>query len=318
MDDTSVSGPGKILFVCSGTPQGRCTPAIEQQAKALMKHGVEVVFFRIKGRGLRAYLLSIFKLRRYLGRNKTDLVHAHYGLSGMVARLAGARPLVVSLMGSDVFGPGWLFRAARFFTRYLWPVTIVKSREMAKKVGENKVLVIPNGVDMELFRELPRELAKSRLKFNDSPLILWPANPQRAVKNVDLAIKVAERLMCDLKMVWDIPTEQMVWYYNAADVVLITSKWEGSPNVVKEALACNVPVVATDVGDIKHWVSKVEGCFAGPPDAEKLALLVEKALAYKGRVNGRDKIKELDIKIINNRLMDVYTAALNKGLQKTG
>ncbi|MGQ1889280.1 glycosyltransferase family 4 protein [Thermophagus sp. OGC60D27] len=319
MRNESVFTSAKVLFVCSGTSNGCCTAAIEQQARALKKSGVEVQFFRIQGKGLFAYLRAILRLKRYMSGHPSEMVHAHYGLSGMTAWLAGARPLVVSLMGSDVYGKRWLRAGVRIFSRYCWPLTIVKSREMAERLKVKGLRIIPNGVDMQLFREIPKEEAKEQVGFSRKPVILWPANPGREVKNVALAMEVVKHMKNftgEFKMVWGKPTEQMVWYYNAADVVLITSKWEGSPNVVKEALACNVPVVSTDVGDVKRWLRHAKGCFVCPSDAKMLAGGMEKALQVKGRTNGREQIKELDNKSIVNQLLMIYAEVKDKSSSK--
>ena len=320
MEEIPESFTGKILFVCSGNSHGRCTAAIEEQARVLKGYGAEIHFFRIEGKGLMSYLSAIGKLRHYVDEHSFDLVHAHYGLSGMVARLSGAHPLVVSLMGSDVFGAWWLRLGVRIFTKFFWPLTIVKSEEMAAKVGVRKVKIIPNGVDMELFREMPKTEARQELEMglNSSFVVLWPANPAREVKNASLAQTAMERVEhspCELKMVFDRPTEMMPLYYNAADVVLLTSKWEGSPNVVKEALACNTPVVSTPVGDVKKWLKKLEGCAICAPEPGEIAAGIDKALNHKGRINGRERIKELDNRNIIKRLFSVYAEVMNSPSQ---
>jgi teichuronic acid biosynthesis glycosyltransferase TuaC len=306
---------GKVLFICSATRKGRCTEAISEQARGLKKRGVEVEFFCVEEPGIRGYFKGMFRLRRFLRQNYFDVVHAHYGLSSMMASMAGAKPLVVSLMGSDVFGPKWLLGMVKFFSGFVWPSVIVKSEQMLSRLGAGHAMVIPNGVDLSLFREIPQEEARKKVGFLDREIVLWPANPDREVKNVTLAREAVHLLndeRVELKIVFDVPTERMPWYYNAADVVLLTSKWEGSPNVVKEALACNVPVVSTPVGDVAKWLEGINGCEICQPDPGNMAIALKKTLKRKGRIDGREKIEELDIDRVSDRLTNEYVIAESK------
>jgi teichuronic acid biosynthesis glycosyltransferase TuaC len=299
---------GSVLFVCSAVRKGRCTEAIVEQARGLQKRGVDVVFFCVNEPGVRGYLKGIFRLRRFFRQNAFDVVHAHYGLSAVMASLAGAGPLVVSLMGSDVFGPRWLRGLVKFYSEFVWSRVIVKSEQMFNCLGAGHAKVIPNGVDMSLFREIPQKEARSKVGFSDMKIVLWPASPDRDVKNIALAREAIQLLNdgVELKIIFDVPTEEMPWYYNAADVVLLTSKWEGSPNVVKEALACNVPVVSTDVGDVAEWLDGVNGCELCRPDAATIANALKRVLRREGRVNGREKIENIDIDKVSDRLLDEY------------
>jgi glycosyltransferase involved in cell wall biosynthesis len=302
---------GKVLFVCSAARKGCCTEAISEQARGLRKKGVGVTFFYVKERGFKGYAKGVFRLRRFLKQNQFDVVHAHYGLSAMMASFAGARPLVVSLMGSDVYGPLWLLWLVKFFSVFFWPSVIVKSEQMMNRLGVEHAKVIPNGVDLNLFREISREEARIKMGWSHRKIVLWPANPAREVKNVTLAMESAKLLagqQVELKVIHGEPTSMMPWFYNAADVVLVTSKWEGSPNVVKEALACNVPVVSTPVGDVAVWLNETEGCEVVPADAKLIADAVSRVLRWSRRINGRKVIQELDIERISSRLMNEYLA----------
>lgn len=302
---------GNVLFVCSAARKGRCTEAITEQARGLQNMGVEVSFFLVEERGVSGYLKGAFRLRRFLKDNHFEVIHAHYGLSAIMASLAGARPLVVSLMGSDVFGSWWLLGLVRFFSAYVWPGVIVKSQQMAKRLGAGHAKVIPNGVDMTLFRDITREEARIKLGFSGQRIILWPANPRREVKNIDLAKKAMALLkdqQVELKIISDIPTELMPWYYNAADLVLLTSLWEGSPNVVKEALACNTPVVTTPVGDVSELLTGVEGCEICVPEPECVAEAIKKVFHFGTGINGRVHLAGLDIDSISRRLVEEYLA----------
>ncbi len=304
----------EILFVCSGNRLGDCTAAIRNQASALKKAGMNVSFFRVTGSGIPGYFRSVVQLKRQLKEHRYTVVHAHYGLSGMVASLAGAKPLVVSLMGSDVLGSWWLRSMVRWFAVYRWPRTIVKSEAMAEVLGKESIDVIPNGVDFSIFKPASRNESREIAGFNAPKHVLWPADPERGVKNINLAraaFRVLNRKDVDLSIIYGRPTAEMPVLYNASDVVLITSDWEGSPNVVKEALACNVPVVSTPVGDVEKWLLGVEGCFVCEAEPTAIAAGIKKALDFEGRTNGREKIGELSNESIVKKIELIYKAVKN-------
>ncbi len=299
----------RVLFVCSGNRMRGCSAVVTNQAVALRNAGAEVLMYEILGKGILGYFRHLFRLKRYIRRISPDLVHAHYGLCGIVASLSGARPLVVSLMGSDLY-LSWAMRFwMRLFSRFFWAATIVKSQKMFRLIRNPKAQVVPNGVDLELFREIPREEAREKLGFMLPRNVLWASNPVRKVKNYSLAREACGLLNShetELRVVKDADPREMVLYFNAADVLLLTSHWEGSPNVVKEALACNIPVVSTPVGDVEDLISGVEGCSVCAPNAKALARGLEKALSLTGRSNGRERLAHLESKQVTGRIMDIY------------
>ena len=160
------------------------------------------------------------------------------------------------------------------------------------------------------FREAREKLGFSR----DKKYILFLADPARPEKNFSLAEKAFNRLKethnIELLPVYDKPHTDIPYYLSAADVLLLTSHFEGSPNAIKEAMACNCPVVSTDVGDVKEVISDTEGCFITSFEPEDVAEKLKLALDFGKRTNGREKIKHLDDKIIAQKLIDVYNSVL--------
>lgn len=299
----------RVLFVCSGNRMRGCSAVVTNQAVALRKAGVEVLMYEIIGKGIFGYFWHLFRLKRYIRRISPDVIHAHYGLCGIVASLAGARPLVVSLMGSDLYLAPVMRFWVRLFSRFFWSVTIVKSQKMFRLIRNSEARVVPNGVDLELFREMSREEAREKLGFILPRNVLWASDPQRKVKNYSLAREACALLNShetELRVVKDAEPREMALYFNAADVLLLTSFWEGSPNVVKEALACNIPVVSTPVGDVEELIAGIEGCSVCAPNAKALARGLEKALSITGRSNGRERLAHLDSKLVARRIMDIY------------
>lgn len=317
----------KILFVASGN-HGAPSPVVQNQGDALVSEGVELEWYLLKGKGFKGYLKNVKPLRNYLKEHKYDAIHAHYSLSAFVASLAGAKPLVVSLMGSDVKAAGWYKFIIRLFATFGgWKSIIVKSNDMYRSLGIKRAIVIPNGVNMERFKPMDKAECQKKLgwKISNDKLqttnavrhILFPANASRPEKDYALAEAAVQMINDKLQITnthvvlhafENTPNEETPYWYNAADVVLMTSKWEGSPNAIKEAMACSRPIVATNVGDIAERMSGVEGCFvAQSREPQELASLIEKALAFSV-TEGRERIISdgLDSHLINQKLISLY------------
>ena len=304
----------EILFVSSGNTKNGISPIVFNQGNSLQKIGHDVSFFTIKGKGVKGYFKHIFLLKKSLRNKKYDVVHAHYSLSAIVAALAGVRPLVVSLMGSDV-------KASPFF-KYLiktchllfWKKVIVKSEDMKTSCGINNASVLPNGVDFNKFRRIPRKEALQVTGWpSDKKHILFAANPKRREKNFDLALRAFSLIRnnnIQLQVLEDVPNQEMPAYFNAADVILLTSLWEGSPNVIKEAMACDCKIVAVDVGDIKDIIQDTEGCFVTSFEEIEVADALIKALEYPEKPQGRLQIQHLNEENIAARLTDLYQQVL--------
>ena len=300
----------RILFVASGN-HGAPSPVVQNQGDALVSEGVTVDYFLIKGKGIKGYLKNVKPLRKYLKEHKYDAIHAHYSLSAFVASLAGAKPLVVSMMGSDVKAAGWYKFIIRLFAAFGgWKSIIVKANDMYRSLGIKRAIIIPNGVNMERFKPMSIDDSRKYLGWDSSKKhILFPASASRPEKDYALAEAAVARIPnAELHAFENTPNAETPYWYNAADVVLMTSKWEGSPNAIKEAMACSRPIVATNVGDIAERTSGVEGCFVPQSrEPQELASLIVKALANE-RTKGREKIiaDQLDKHVINQKLINLY------------
>lgn len=299
----------KVLFVSSGNSKGGISILVKNQAESLKENGVEVEFFPIKGKGLKGYLQNISKLRNFLKKNQFDVVHAHYSLSGAAALLAGSRPLVISLMGSDIRLNLFLRFILKIF-KLLGKTLIVKSESMRKKTKLHHANVIPNGVDLKKFQPIDQNSAREKLGLNQTKkYIIFVSDPDRFEKNFKLA-KNAYELIKDsgtqLQVVNDVDHNLIPYFMNAADVLILTSLWEGSPNVIKEAMACNCPIVSTDVGDVRWVIGKTEGCYITSFDSEDVAEKLKMALAFRKRTGGREYIKHLDSNVIAKKIIKLY------------
>lgn len=311
-----ICGEMKVLFVGSGN-HGEISPIIKSQGDSLVSSGIEVEYFLIKGKGLRGYLSHVKSLRKYLRENDFDVIHVHYSLSAFTASLAGARPMVVSLMGSDVKATGLYKMVIRVFARVFgWKEIVVKSSDMYEDLKIRRARIIPNGVDLELFKSLDKEKCRHSLDWDtDGVHVLFPADPSREEKDFELAVAATNLLDSSVKMhvFKQVDHKKTPLYFNAADVVLLTSKWEGSPNVIKEAMACGCPIVSTDVGDVRERMAGVEGCYvANTREPEELAGLLRKALSFEGRTKGRNKIiaDGIDNRQVAKQLIEIYERVL--------
>lgn len=306
----------KVLFVSSGNLLSGISPIVKNQGESLKKNNIEIDYFTINGKGIWGYLKNVFFLKKYLKQKKFNLVHAHYSYSGIVAALSKSYPLVVSLMGSDVHNGFWGRCLIKIFNKFYWQELIVKTDEMKNKLKIKNAKVIPNGVNLKRFVKIENIDAKKQIGFNvKKKHIIFVANPRRREKNYKLAVKAYELLghsNVELNVVDKIKFEDILYYYYASDVLLLTSLWEGSPNVVKEAMACNLPIVSTDVGDVKEIIGETEGCYVTTYDPEDVTAKLKSALEFGKRTNGKENINHLDSKIIAKKLIGLYEKILDK------
>jgi len=306
----------KVLFVSSGR-QGDVGFVVKNQGESLVKNGVSVDFFTTEP-GICGYLKAVLRLRITFRRGSYNLVHAHYSFSAFTATLAGCRPLVVSLMGSDTTGNRFLNLIISILSRGRWRATVVKTKEMQRSINLRNVFVIPNGVDLNRFRPLDKEFCRKQLGLDENEMIiLFIAGLNRAEKRLSLATEAVGLLNeSNLRFfhLHDTPNEQVPFFINSADLLLLTSSREGSVYVVKEAMACNCPVVSTDVGDVKFVFGDMEGCFLTSSDPNDIADGIKKGLNFRKRTSGRKRLVELglDADSIAGRLIDLYRQVMNQ------
>jgi len=301
--------------------RGDSDPVFETQFAALSKI-VDIVRCPIDGSGPLAYLRSMPRIRRAAAAVSPDVIHAHYGLTGTVTLLAcGRGRLVVSFMGTDLIGEvtasgrrsarGVVLSAiSRALGRWGVAAAIVKSSSMRRLLGERPhVFTIPNGVDRTKFWPMDRGEARSRLDLDSrARYVLFAADPARVEKNYPLAQAAVAALgpgAPELLAVHGEPHERMRLYFNAVDATLLTSWHEGSPNVIKEALACNCPVVSTDVGDVRELVRGVAGCTVAGFDAPALAAGLRAAMDH-GKVSAEGGLQQRDLQAMADAIGATY------------
>lgn len=290
---------------------------VRDQVDETRKRGVEVDLFEFPpGRG--EYLPATRRLRALLRRQRFDLVHAHYGLAGWVARLAGARPLIVTFHGTDVRHHlvGHLSR------RLAWRADLVAgvSRALFEEEDGQPGLpdipgaaVLPCGPDLSRFGPQPRQEARRALGLDpDARFLFFPANPARPEKRGDRAAELAAACGAELRCGGSIEPEQMPLWLNAADAVLVTSDYEGFGMAAVEALACDVPVLSTPVGTSPYALEGIDGCLCAPFDVETWAPVARRHLeASDPRVAGAARAQTLSAARMAERVIEAYRAVVD-------
>ena len=304
----------KILFVYRVYGVNEINPVVQNQMNALRKHGVDIIEFTIKNGGIINYIKSIVNLLYFSSFNNYDIIHAHYSYSGFLSFFGTVnKPIICSLMGSDVIKSKRIKRKLiLFFAKNIWTRTIVKSNNMHI---ENS-LVIPNGVDFNNFRPIDKRDAIIHTGFSKEKInIIFVASDIKSeVKNYSLAKKTVDSLGEKYKLhtISDVKFSELPYYYSAANMLLLTSFSEGSPNVVKEALACNCPVVSTDVGDVKLITKDIESCIITSFDSKEIGKTIVNITKLEKQVSSRDKIDFLNNDTILNKIQMLYKSFLTK------
>jgi len=290
---------------------------VRDQVDETRKRGVEVDLFEFpRGRG--EYLPAIRRLRALLRRQRFDLVHAHYGLAGWVARLAGARPLLVTFHGTDVRHHlvGHLSR------RLAWRADLIAGVSRALFAPEDGrpglpdvpgAAVLPCGPDLSRFEPRPRQEARRALGLDPEARFLFlPANPARPEKRADRAAELASACGAELRSGGSIEPEQMPLWLNAADAVLVTSDYEGFGMAAVEALACDVPVLSTRVGISPYALKGIDGCLCAPFDLATWAPVARRHLeAPDPRVAGTARAHTLSAARMAERVIEAYRAVID-------
>lgn len=301
------------------------TSFYRQQVRAVERYDVDYTTIEVPGREGRddhrspLDYLRFWRPFRDALSDRYDLVHANFGLTAPYALTQRSLPVVLTLWGNDLYGP--VSPVSKFSARFCDEV-IVMADVMAEGLGQD-CHVIPHGVDLERFQPKSRDAARRTVGWDDEAAhVMFPYRVERDEKDFPRARRVVDRVdrridrPVELNVVTGVPHDRFYTYLNAADCLLLTSKMEGSPNVVKESLACNLPVVATDVGDVRERLDGVDPSGVGRTDAELVDEL-ETVLERGERSNGREVVRELSIENTGRRIVDVYEQALDRGRRRT-
>ena len=288
---------------------------VQQQVASLQREGVDVDVLPIDTKKSKwLYPWSFVPLVKQVLIHHYDLVHAHYVFAGVVARSQFREPIILTHHGVEALW-GWQAPLCRLMSR-LVDRTIVVTAQIKASIGLDSSVVIPCGVDFELFK--PRDQRWSRQQLGlceDKKLVLFVGRYPERRKRFDIVQDAVERLKMDgmdveLVVAYKQPYAEVPLYMNACDVIILPSEHEGSPQVVKEAMACNLPVVSVDVGDVPDVLAGVEGCYVCRRDPVSIAEKVELILEQRSRTHGREKTQRYDLSSIAKRIIQVYEETL--------
>jgi teichuronic acid biosynthesis glycosyltransferase TuaC len=323
-------GAPRVLFVVPGDGQGSSMIFVRRQAQSLTSEGVEVGLFYLLSRTSPGRVLTEFRrFRRELARLQPDLIHAHFGtVTALFAALAiGSLPLVITYRGSDL-NPAprsyrWRAKARAAFGRLFSQLAALRAqRIVCVSAGLRNRLwwkrsvatILPSGVDPGVFHPEPRAPARRRLGWSDAErVVLFNAGRDVLVKRLDLAKAAVESARLQLPALrleildGSIAPALLPELMNAADCLLVTSVYEGSPTVVQEALACDLPVVSVPVGDIVERLNGIRDSTVASPDASTLGHALVKMVEPPRRSNGSLKVAEFSSSRIARRLKEIYT-----------
>ena len=305
----------RILVVASFN-KGCFAPFIVEQTEALKKRGCEVEFFGLQGKGLKGYLQNHPQLKQKIRELNPDVIHAHYGLSGLFANLQRRVPVVTTYHGSDINDKKVLPLSKMAIGLSAWNIFV--SRKILQRVHpKQKYTLLPCGVDLSETQLTSRSEARQGMGLDqDKHYVLFAGAFDNAVKNASLAKETVALLpdkQVELLELKGYTREEVTLLMCAADALLMTSYYEGSPQVVKEAMASGCPVVSVDVGDVKERVEGVEGCYvARTREAKELAKGLAEAIAFEGKTKGRERIiaDGLDNDRVADQLLEIYNSVI--------
>lgn len=292
------------------------SPQIHDQVEALKSYGMDVdVMYINRYRGKHVYFeaawnifLLSFQSKRY------DLIHAYYGHCGFLALLQFKYPVVTTFLGSDLLHSrhGMIGKMAARFADGV----IVQSDEMKCASNRADACIVPFGVNTRLFTALPMDESRQELGLAyDEKLVLFPWNPARPVKRFDLvqrAIEITRRQYGRVKVltIYGQPHEIVAKYMSACDVMILVSDHEGSPMALREALACNLPIVSVDVGDVHSLIENVDGCYLCKQEPSDIAEKLCKALERGGRTCGAQIVRRSDAAWGARQVIQLYERVL--------
>lgn len=285
-----------------------------EQLRAL-GHAVDVLHFP-GYRSKSEYLKAALRVFRQTRTARYDILHAHYGVTGLATFFRNSVPLVISVHGSD----GLVGRVEPFITRFTCKradAVIVASASIAERI---RGTVIPCGVDLNAFSPKPKAEARQRVGLSLArKYVLFPFDPSRPVKRHALAKAAVARLQqeipdAELLVVWRAQNDEMPLYYSAADAMILCSSSEASPTSVKEALACNLPVVSTDVGDVRDIMRGITGVEIAEPAADSLAAALKRVLqrASSTPFDGRTSMQRYSQRQTVEAIVHVYRGVLER------
>jgi glycosyltransferase involved in cell wall biosynthesis len=308
---------------------------VEQQIQGLKEIGlkVNVLYVNRAEQGMGEYFRMKRPLAAAVREHRPTLVHLMYGgiMADRVTSWNADIPKVVTFHGSDLLGENlsgcrrkWISRIGTFCSRRAAKradgVVVVSARlrrVLPRGLDEAKVRVIPCGIDLQRFRPLSQSECQQRLGWEPNRFhVLFASNNGDPVKRPELARAAIAALQsrgvsAELHLMQSVSNLEVPVWMNASNVLLLTSLHEGSPTVVKEALACGLPVVSVDVGDVAERIEGIDGCYIASPEPEDLAENLSSVCRARNRIEASEQVQNLSLRSIAQRLEGFYRETLS-------
>ncbi len=282
-------------------------PFVKDQAEALGRVGISYQFFLVNGKGIKGYLSNFGLFKSAISSYKPDLIHAHFGLCGLFANLQRKVPVVTTYHGSDI-NTTVPYRYSKI-SILLSKWNIFVSEALANKAHvQNKYSVIPCGIDISQFYPMDKTMCRQKMGLSlYKKYILFSKMFTDPIKNYPLAKAAVDLLGNDVVLLEFVgyTREQSAVLMNAVDSVIMTSISEGSPQFIKEAMACSCPIVSVDVGDVKKIIADTDGCFIVDGNSIVIADALKKAISY-GKTNGHLKMSSYNNVYIAHIIKTIY------------
>ena len=297
------------ILIVARCKNSRYAPFIAEQVDALRQPGMEIGFFPVTQKGLFGYLRHISKLKKAIKEWSPNIIHAHYGLCGLLANMQRRVPVVTTYHGSDI-NDSRVRPLSRIAVRLSAFNIFVSQKCLNILSPKKKFALIPCGINLADYPYIDKSEARRMMGLDaDTKYILFAGAFDNAVKNAPLAKSATEQIKeVELLELKGFTRTQVNALMHAADVFLMTSFTEGSPQVIKEAMACGCPIVSVDVGDVRELIEGTEGCFISEAEPKALAENLQKAICFNKRTSGRDIIirKGLTNDLIAARIISIY------------
>ena len=310
-------------------------PFVTEQGESLRAAGCEVEYFLVKG----SYLLAVRELKRKIREFQPDIVHAHYGLSAITAELQGLVPVVTTFHNGETLNPLVNFASSLMSLRAKHVIYVAQHVRDLSYFKAKHYSIIPCGVTLEDCFLMDKAEARKQLGWDEKKrYILFGGAFSNERKNYallrDAVAQINEQspitnnqspIECvEMK---NLTRSQCVLRMNACDLFALPSHSEGSPQALKEAMACNCPCLATDIADVRylfgdepgHWIlrnpRKTHERWDGDEKSlDEMVALLKEALAFEGRTNGRQRILDLELsnEQVAKRIIKIYEDIINK------
>lgn len=322
----------RVLVVTSGWPDAEHPERsvfVAQEVDFLRRRGIDVEVIAYRGMfDPTNYVRARRAVHEEINRRCYDVVHGHFGQTA-TAILGTGRPTAITFHGSDLLGVigrrgrntarGFVLRrVSRFAARRVDQVIVAGRRLISELPHGVAYEIVPAGVDGTIFNPGPRDAARAELGLAPhQTLVLFSGSPTVARKRHDLALKAMEAFdpsgRARLVTVAGLPRSEVARYMRASDVLIVTAKHESGPLMVKEALACDLPVVSVDVGDVRERVSGLQRCFICEDAPQALADGLRRSLLDPTPFDGRDAVRDVMQEALTDRLAAIYERIAQRG-----